>query len=97
APDACQDGSGMRGDCLTSCWPPRVCDHNAPMNKRARVMAALRGEPVDRVPLSFWLHNFTAENAVDSFVAESLRLARELDWDYLKPQSRAQCFAEAWG
>jgi len=60
-------------------------------------MAALRGEPVDRVPLSFWLHHFTAENAVDSFVAESLRLAREFDWDYLKPQSRAQCFAEAWG
>jgi uroporphyrinogen decarboxylase len=67
------------------------------MKKRDRVMAALRGEPVDRVPLSFWLHNFTAENAVDSFVAETLRLAREFDWDYLKPQSRAQCFAEAWG
>jgi uroporphyrinogen decarboxylase len=65
------------------------------MKKRDRVMAALRGEPVDRVPLSFWLHNFTAENAVDSFVAETLRLAREFDWDYLKPQSRAQCFAEA--
>ena len=60
-------------------------------------MAALRGEAVDRVPLSFWLHNFTAENAVDTFVAETLRLAREFDWDYLKPQSRAQCFAEAWG
>ncbi len=60
-------------------------------------MAALRGEPVDRVPLSFWLHNFATENAVESFVAESLRLARDFDWDYLKPQSRAQCFAEAWG
>jgi uroporphyrinogen decarboxylase len=67
------------------------------MNKRARVMAALRGDAVDRVPLAFWLHNFAAENAIDSFVAESLRLAREFDWDYLKPQSRAQCFAEAWG
>src|SRR6267142_373502 len=74
-----------------------VCDHNAPMKKRDRVMAALRGEPVDRVPLAFWLHNFATENAVDSFVAESLRLARDFDWDYLKPQSRAQCFAEAWG
>src|SRR5262252_1961098 len=73
------------------------CDHSAPMDKRARVMAALRGEAVDRVPLSFWLHNFATENAVDSFVAETLRLARTFDWDYLKPQSRAQCFAEAWG
>jgi uroporphyrinogen decarboxylase len=60
-------------------------------------MAALRGETVDRVPLAFWMHHFAAENAVDTFVAESLRLAREFGWDYLKPQSRAQCFAEAWG
>ena len=49
------------------------------------------------MPLSFWLHNFATENAVDSFVAETLRLARTFDWDYLKPQSRAQCFAEVWG
>ena len=74
-----------------------MCDHIAPTNRRERVLAALRGEAVDRVPLSFWLHNFAAENAVDTFVAETLRLAREFDWDYLKPQSRAQCFAEAWG
>jgi uroporphyrinogen decarboxylase len=67
------------------------------MTNRDRVMAALRGEAVDRVPLSFWMHNFAAENSVKEFVAESLRLAREFGWDYLKPQSRAQCFAEAWG
>jgi uroporphyrinogen decarboxylase len=67
------------------------------MTNRDRVMAALRGEPVDRVPLSFWMHDFAAENSVDGFVAETLRLARLFRWDYLKPQSRAQCFAEAWG
>jgi len=67
------------------------------MTNRDRVMAALRGEAVDRVPLSFWMHHFVAENSVEGFVAESLRLARTFGWDYLKPQSRAQCFAEAWG
>ena len=67
------------------------------MTNRDRVMAALRGEVVDRVPLSFWMHHFVAENSVEGFVAESLRLARAFGWDYLKPQSRAQCFAEAWG
>ena len=65
--------------------------------KRARVTAALRGEPVDRVPVSFWLHNFAAENSAEGLAGETLRLARTFDWDYLKPQSRAQCFAEAWG
>ena len=67
------------------------------MTNRERVLAALRGAPVDRVPLAFWLHDFAAENDVAAFVAESLRLATTFGWDYLKPQSRAQCFAEAWG
>jgi uroporphyrinogen decarboxylase len=67
------------------------------MTKRERVMAALHGKPVDRVPLAFWLHNFATENSAEGLAAESLRLARTFDWDYLKPQSRAQCFAETWG
>ncbi len=65
--------------------------------KRERVMTALRGEPVDRVPIAFWLHNFAAENSAEGLAGETLRLARTFDWDYLKPQSRAQCFAEMWG
>jgi uroporphyrinogen decarboxylase len=67
------------------------------MTKRERVLAALRGEPVDRVPIAFWLHNFVTENSADGLTAETLRLARVFDWDFLKPQSRAQCFAEMWG
>jgi uroporphyrinogen decarboxylase len=67
------------------------------MTRRARVLAALRGDPVDRVPLSFWLHNFVTENSAAGLAAETLRLARTFDWDFLKPQSRAQCFAEMWG
>ena len=67
------------------------------MTKRERVMAAVRGEPVDRVPVSLWLHNFATENSAETLTAETLRLARRFDWDFLKPQSRAQCFAETWG
>jgi uroporphyrinogen decarboxylase len=67
------------------------------MTKRQRVTAALRGQAVDRVPLAFWLHNFTAENSAKGLADETVRLARTFDWDFLKPQSRAQCFAEMWG
>jgi len=67
------------------------------MTKRERVMAAVRGAPVDRVPVSLWLHNFATENSPGTLTAETLRLARRFDWDFLKPQSRAQCFAEMWG
>ena len=68
-----------------------------PMTKRERVSAALRGQAVDRIPLAFWLHNFAAENSAKGLADETLRLARTFDWDFLKPQSRAQCFAEMWG
>jgi uroporphyrinogen decarboxylase len=69
----------------------------SPMTPRQRVMAALRGEPVDRVPLAFWLHNFVAENTASGLARETMRLHETFGWDFLKPQSRAQCFAEMWG
>lgn len=67
------------------------------MTPRERVLAALRGQPVDRVPLSFWLHNFATENSAKGLADETARLAATFAWDFLKPQSRAQCFAEMWG
>ena len=67
------------------------------MTKRQRVMAALHGRPVDRLPVAFWLHNFATENSARGLADETGRLARTFDWDFLKPQSRAQCFAEMWG
>src|SRR6267143_1577247 len=39
------------------------------MTKRERVLAALRGDRVDRVPLSFWLHNFVTENSAAALAA----------------------------
>jgi uroporphyrinogen decarboxylase len=67
------------------------------VNARERVMAALSGKPVDRVPISFWGHHYVAENSADGLAEESLRQARRFEWDFLKPQSRAQAFAEMWG
>ena len=67
------------------------------MNARERVLAALHGEPVDHVPISFWGHHYVAENSAGGLARETLRQARLFEWDYLKPQSRAQAFAEMWG
>jgi uroporphyrinogen decarboxylase len=67
------------------------------MSARQRVTAALGGEAVDRVPISFWGHHYVAENSADGLAQETLRQWRHFDWDYLKPQSRAQAFAEMWG
>jgi uroporphyrinogen decarboxylase len=67
------------------------------MDKRARVIAALRGQAVDRVPISFWGHHYVAENSAEGLADETLRQLQRFDWDFLKPQSRAQAFAEMWG
>jgi uroporphyrinogen decarboxylase len=77
----------------------RVATNNGAsfVNKRERVMAAIAGRAVDRVPLSFWLHNFAREHSAEALADETLRLYRTFDWDFLKPQSRYQCFAEMWG
>src|SRR3989475_4098268 len=67
------------------------------MTKRERVMAALRGAPVSRGPVALRWHTFATGTAAETLAAEPLRLARRFEWDFLKPQSRAQCFAEMWG
>ncbi|MGH2457796.1 MAG: uroporphyrinogen decarboxylase family protein [Chloroflexota bacterium] len=68
-----------------------------PMTKRERVLAAVAGQEVDRVPVSFWVHNFARENSAEDLADETGRFARAYDLDYIKVQSRASYFAEGWG
>lgn len=67
------------------------------MTKRERVMAAVAGEAVDRVPVSFWVHNFAKENSAEDLAEETARFIQTYDWDFAKVQSRASYFAEGWG
>lgn len=67
------------------------------MTKRERVVAALRGDEVDRVPVGFWVHNFARENTAADLADETARFARTYDWDFVKVQSRASYFGEGWG
>jgi uroporphyrinogen decarboxylase len=67
------------------------------MTKRERVMAALRGDEVDRPPVSFWGHDFLREWSAQGLAAAMLESVREYDYDYLKVNPRATYFAEAWG
>jgi uroporphyrinogen decarboxylase len=69
----------------------------ATKTKAERVRLALAGAPVDRPPISFWAHNFARENSAEALAAETVRQFRRYDWDLIKVQSRASCFAEGWG
>ncbi|NOZ26955.1 MAG: hypothetical protein GXP39_02745 [Chloroflexi bacterium] len=54
------------------------------MNKIERVQAALRGEPVDRVPASFWFHFPCDRRAGHALARAHLEYYRAADPDFLK-------------
>ena len=69
----------------------------AGMTKRQRVMAAVKGEPVDRVPVSFFMHDYRFEQSADMVAARMLEVERKFDWDFVKVQLRPSYYGEAWG
>jgi uroporphyrinogen decarboxylase len=69
----------------------------AELSKRERVDAALKGEVVDRVPVSAWRHFLAEEHRADTLADISLRHFNDFDWDWLKVNPRATYYAEAWG
>ena len=60
-------------------------------------MAALAGRPVDRVPVSFWGHDFLREWTPQGLADAMLESFRHYDWDYMKVNPRATYYGEAWG
>ena len=67
------------------------------MTKRERVMAAVRGEEVDKVPASFWGHNHLAERSSKTLVPYLLEQNRKFDWDFIKVNLSYTAFVEPWG
>jgi uroporphyrinogen decarboxylase len=67
------------------------------MNKRERVDAALHGQPVDRVPISFWGHNYLQEWSPSGLADAMLENYHAYDWDYMKVNPRASYHVEDWG
>ncbi len=71
--------------------PERIC-----MNKKERVDAAVRGDKVDRVPVSIWGHDYVHEWDMPSLMDAMVKDFTENDWDFLKVNPRTTYFAEAW-
>jgi uroporphyrinogen decarboxylase len=67
------------------------------MNKRERVAAALRGEAIDRVPVSFWGHDYVREWSPEGLAEAMLSNYHTNDWDYMKVNPRASYHVEDWG
>jgi uroporphyrinogen decarboxylase len=67
------------------------------MTPRERVFAALRGDPVDRPPVSFWGHVYHRESTARDLVDATVELQRIYGWDWVKLNPRRQYHAEPWG
>lgn len=67
------------------------------LSKRERVDAALLGALVDRVPVAAWQHFIPEERSVATLAEAHLNFFDAFDWDWLKVNSRATVYAEAWG
>ena len=67
------------------------------MTKVERVQAALRGEPVDRVPVSAWGHNYLKEWSAEELAQAMADFQRRYDWDFMKINPRASYHVEDWG
>ena len=66
------------------------------MNKKERVDAALRGDPVDRVPASMWGHDFEREWNTQTFAEAMIENYSRYDWDFMKVNPRASYHVEGW-
>lgn len=67
------------------------------MQKKELVRAALAGRPVDRVPASFWGHDYLREWSPRGLADAMLEPFFRYDWDFMKVNPRATYYAEAWG
>ena len=67
------------------------------ISSRARVWAALRGEPLDRPPVSFWGHVYHRESSARDLVDHTLERQRTYRWDWVKLNPRKHYHVEDWG
>jgi uroporphyrinogen decarboxylase len=67
------------------------------MSPKERVLAALRGEALDRPPISFLGHVFHRESSAHDLAEATLEGWRTYGWDFVKLNPRASYHAETWG
>jgi uroporphyrinogen decarboxylase len=67
------------------------------MTKRERVAAALRRQPVDRPPVSFWRHVPDVDHTAAGLADAMLAWQRRWDLDFVKVMSSGVYCVEDWG
>ncbi len=67
------------------------------MNKRERILAAVRGEAVDRVPIALWRHFPYVDQTAEGLAQAVIAFQEAYDFDLVKVTHTSGYMAEAWG
>ncbi|MBS59742.1 MAG: uroporphyrinogen decarboxylase [Anaerolineaceae bacterium] len=67
------------------------------MNKKERLMAAISGGEVDRVPVAAWRHQPVDDQSSDAFAAATLAFQRDFDFDFVKVTPASSYCLTDWG
>lgn len=67
------------------------------MNRRERLQATIRGEPVDRVPVALWRHFPGDDQRAEDLAAAHVAFQRAYDWDFLKVTPASSFCLLDWG
>ncbi|MBN1161826.1 MAG: hypothetical protein JXA17_07765 [Dehalococcoidales bacterium] len=62
-----------------------------------RVRATLKGDKVDRVPVSMWRHFYSMETSAHTLAEAMMGFQNRFDWDFMKVNPRAYYHVEDWG
>jgi uroporphyrinogen decarboxylase len=67
------------------------------MRKRARLEAAIAGEPVDRPPVALWRHWPGDDQTPHGLATNTIRFQREFDFDFVKVTPASSFCLQDWG
>lgn len=67
------------------------------MTGRERVLAAIQGKPVDRVPIALWRHFPQQDQKAETMAASHLAFQKRWEWDLLKVTPAAGYYGDDWG
>lgn len=67
------------------------------MSRRERILAAVRRQPVDRVPYAVWRHFPTVDRSPTGLAQATLRFHERYGSDFLKITPRSGYAVQAWG
>jgi len=67
------------------------------LSHKERILALLKSEPIDRVPMSFWRHFYHRERTAEELAEAMLNFQKTFDWDLMKVNPRAAYHVQDWG